>query len=98
MSGTETVTLSDGRKIEIRKPKAGELRGVKLLDVVQFELSAIGQVVPRVSELSELEFANLDACDAIAISEALVGFLQPRPMMETEAAPSPVATLKARGR
>jgi len=71
------VTLSDGRSIEIREPKASDLRGVKLLDVLQLDTGACAPVLERVSELTAAEFYTLKASDALALMTELVGFLAP---------------------
>ena len=37
-------------KIDIRKPKAGALRGVSLVDVMQMDVTALTKVLPRITE------------------------------------------------
>lgn len=69
-----TVTLSDGREITLREPKAGELRGVKLLDLLQLDAGAAALVVDRTTELSAAEFYSLGMTDAARIMRGLVDF------------------------
>ena len=69
-----TVTLSSGRTIDLREPTAGELRGVKLLDLMQLDPGAAGVVVERVSELTRAEFDALAIQDATRIMAALLDF------------------------
>lgn len=80
---TTTVTLSEGRAVELRAPKAGELRGVKLLDLLQLDPSAHAPVVERISDLSALEFYELNPADTLALMTVVVGFFAP-----SEEAPS----------
>lgn len=72
-----TVTLSSGREIVLREPMAGDLRGVKLLDLLQLDVSAAASVVERVSELSAVEMYALSGADAVAVMTGLVGFFAP---------------------
>lgn len=69
-----TVTLSTGREITLREPKAGELRGVKLLDLLQLDAAAAALVVDRTTELSAAEFYALGMTDAARIMRVLVDF------------------------
>lgn len=69
-----TVTLSDGREITLLEPKAGELRGVKLLDLLQLDAGAAALVVDRTTELSAAEFYSLGMTDAARIMRGLVDF------------------------
>lgn len=68
------VTLTSGRKIHLREPTAGELRGVKLLDVLQLDTAAHAVVIERISDLSALEFYALKSADALTLMSAVVGF------------------------
>ena len=57
MSKQHTLTLQnpvtrDGkpvREITLREPSAGELRGIKLFDLVQGDAGAIAELLPRIS-------------------------------------------------
>jgi hypothetical protein len=81
------VVLSDGRTITLREPTAGELRGVKLLDVLQLDTAAHAAVIPRICELTAPEFAQLKARDTMALMSAVVGFFTP-----SDGSPSPSKT------
>jgi hypothetical protein len=74
-----TVTLSTGRTLDLREPTAGELRGIKLLDVLQLDAGAHAALVERLSELSAAEFYALKAPDAMAVMTGIVGFFAPNP-------------------
>ena len=76
-----TVTLSDGREITLREPKGGELRGIKLLDLLQLNTAAAALVVERTTEMSAAEFYDLGMVDATRIMRGLVDFF-PRDLME----------------
>ena len=71
------VALSNGRSVELREPMASDLRGVKLLDVLQLDAGACAPVIERVSDLTAAEFYALKATDALALMTELVGFLAP---------------------
>ena len=72
-----TVTLADGRVITLRAPTAGDLRGIKLLDVLQLEAGAHAALLPRLGGPSELEFWLLGPADLMALMTAVVGFFMP---------------------
>lgn len=83
-----SVTLSSGRILELREPTAGELRGIKLLDVLQLDAGAHAVLVERLSELSAVEFYALKAPDAMVIMTGLVGFFAPTPEDQSPEAPT----------
>ena len=78
------ITLSqpfkiDGKEIteiNIRKPKAGELRGINLLDLLQMKTEVVVTVLSRVSSphLTEQQAFELDIADVVKAGAALVGF------------------------
>ncbi len=80
----ETITLSEPitrgeqtiEKITLRKPRAGELRGLNLQQLISVDVGAILQLVPRISEpvLTADECANLDPADLTEIGGTVRGF------------------------
>ncbi len=58
--GDETIT-----RIRVRRPKAGELRGLSLKDLMQADVDAIVTVLPRISDptMTMQEAASLEAPD-----------------------------------
>lgn len=80
------VTLSEklvrGEKkfdaITLRKPYAGDLRGTKILDVIQGDVGSLLIVLPRISEpaLSEADLATMDIADITAMGFEVSGFLE----------------------
>lgn len=78
-AGASVVTLANGRKIHLREPTAGELRGVKLLDVLQLDTAVHAVVIERISELSALEFYGLKTADTMALMSKVAGFFAQDP-------------------
>jgi hypothetical protein len=72
-----TVTLSTGCVLELREPKAGELRGIKLLDLLQLDAAAHAQVVERTTEMTAAEFYALSMSDAARIMRGVIDFFPP---------------------
>lgn len=70
--GTTDVISS----IELRKPTAGELRGLKLTDVLQMDVSAMMILLPRISSpaITPDEAAGLDVADLMSLAGVVVGF------------------------
>jgi hypothetical protein len=81
-----SVTLKDGRTLEVREPTAGELRGIKLLDLLMLDAGAHADLVPRITDLERPEFLRLGPADLMAVMSAVVGFFAPT---ETDQAASP---------
>ncbi|NNC24250.1 phage tail assembly protein [Salinisphaera sp. USBA-960] len=81
----ETITLdtpiqrgkSSIETITLRKPGAGELRGVALTDVLRMDVDALTSVVPRISQpvLTKSEVQGLDPADLVQCGSAVAGFL-----------------------
>lgn len=84
----ETITLDTPIKqgktsitsLEIRKPGAGELRGVNLVDLAQMDVSALIKVLPRITTptLTEVDVARMDIADLTQCGMAVTGFLAPK--------------------
>jgi len=64
--------------VTLRKPKAGELRGVSLMDLAQLDVTALQRIIPRVSipTLTEADVANMCLADLLAVGAELAGFFQ----------------------
>jgi hypothetical protein len=75
--GEQTIT-----SISLRKPAAGELRGVNLMDVAHMDVTALHKVIPRISEpsLTEHEVAGLNTSDLMQMGVAVASFLLPTAM------------------
>lgn len=80
----ETITLSEPIKrgeqvietITLRKPRAGEMRGLTLQDLLTSDVTAILKVIPRISEpvLTPQECDKLDVSDLAEIGGTIRGF------------------------
>ncbi|RXJ70659.1 phage tail protein [Veronia nyctiphanis] len=64
------------KEIELRKPMAGELRGIKLLDIMQMDVSAYLPLLPRISTpaLTEQQIVTLDPADLIQLMTGVQSF------------------------
>lgn len=65
------------KNITIREPLAGELRGLKLLDVAQLDTNSLVILIPRITGLSEFQLQNMPLCDILTIGTEITGFLVP---------------------
>ncbi len=89
---TATVTLDTPLKrgdtaitqIELRKPRAGELRGVALYDLVRMDVAAVQTVLPRITTptLTRPEVDSLDPADMFQLAAEVSAFLSPRAAQE----------------
>lgn len=84
---TKTVALQTGiqrgetviNTVDVRKPKTGELRGTRLLDLAQMDVTAITTVLPRVTipAVTEAELRNMDPADFTLLATEVALFLAP---------------------
>jgi hypothetical protein len=89
--GQTTVT-----EIQLRKPLAGELRGLSLAALLNIDAGAVMQLLPRIStptlttqEASQLDPADLTACGLEIASFLLPKSMQPQPDFPTPSPQSP---------
>lgn len=79
-----TVTLDaaidiNGEKTQhltLRKPKAGEMRGLKLTDVMQMDVNALITLIPRIATPapSPAQVADLEPADLTRLGVKVLGF------------------------
>lgn len=85
---TATVVLQEPIKrgeaeiteVELRAPKAGELRGLNNFDVIQANVTAHRTLVPRISNITANEFDLLGTADLLAIQQEVIAFFMPGAM------------------
>lgn len=79
----------DVKEVIVRKPVAGELRGVNLLDLAQLDVTALQKVLPRITTpaLTALEVNNMNLADLMQLGVVVAGFLVTKSMKE-EASPT----------
>ncbi|HHQ4650003.1 TPA: phage tail assembly protein [Aeromonas hydrophila] len=60
----------------IRSPKkAGHLRGLNTMDIVQMNVDTLIKLLPRITDLSENEVADMAPADLLKAGVVVVGFL-----------------------
>lgn len=78
LSYTLQFPLNNGSEplaqITIRKPLVGELRGLKLTELLQMDIATCEKLLPRITELTAPDVAQLDPYDLTAIMEKVAGF------------------------
>lgn len=69
--GTTTI-----RSLQLHKPDAGKLRGLKLQDLLQSDVNSVIALLPRIADPKVLaeEAARLDPVDLAACAGAIQGF------------------------
>jgi len=74
----EPIKRSTGeiKRVLIRKPNAGALRGVTLMALVQVDVQALRTVLPRVCDpiLTPAEINELDPADLLTVGATLASF------------------------
>ena len=63
--------------VTLRKPMAGELRGVSLIELMQMDVLALRKVLPRITNptLTDIEIGRMDPADLVQCGVAVSGFL-----------------------
>lgn len=80
--------------LTLRKPAAGELRGVSLVALLNIDASAVMQVLPRISSptLTASEVAAMDVADLTACGLEIAVFLVPASAKLDADWPTPTAS------
>ena len=63
--------------VEVRKPNAGQLRGLTLVDVANIKFDTMIKLLPRITSpaLTEPEVTAMDLGDFTALASEVAGFL-----------------------
>lgn len=95
---TDTIALDtpikrgDQRITEVvlRKPSAGELRGVNLTDLLQMSVDALTIVLPRITTptLLKEDVRTMDPADLVQLGAAVANFLLPKAVRSDTDSPS----------
>ena len=66
----------DVTQLTLRKPLAGELRGIKVGDLINGDVSSVLAVLPRIASpfITEQEAAQLDPADLAEVAGRITGF------------------------
>lgn len=72
-------------EITLRKPTAGELRGVPLLQLMQIDVAALATVLPRITNptLTVQDVNAMDSADLMQAGLEVCSFLVPKAQMES---------------
>lgn len=75
-------------QVQLRKPGAGELRGVSLADLLQMDVGALITVLPRITTptLTPADVSGMDPADLVQLAGGVVGFLLPKAAREASPA------------
>lgn len=66
--------------VELRKPSAGELRGVNLTDLLHMDVTALHTVLPRITNpaLTQHDVSQMDLADLAQLASGVAFFLLPK--------------------
>lgn len=70
-AGGEPITT-----LTLRKPAAGELRGLKLMDVMQMDMNSLGVLLPRIATptITKADIDAMDLADITDLGVEVIGF------------------------
>lgn len=62
--------------VQLRKPDAGSLRGIKLTDLLQMDVGSLTTLLPRITTptLTAADVAKLDPADLVAVGQEVLTF------------------------
>ncbi|MFA1263643.1 phage tail assembly protein [Xanthomonas axonopodis pv. fascicularis] len=74
-------TIAD---LKVRKPGAGELRGLKLAELLQMDVTALATLLPRISSptLTTADVNAMDPADLLAVGQEVALFFLPKAQRE----------------
>ncbi|MBO9710684.1 MAG: phage tail assembly protein [Caulobacter sp.] len=66
--------------LKLRKPRAGELRGLQLVDVLKLDVKSLVTLLPRITmpPLTSHEVEQLDSEDLLTLGSEVAGFFLTR--------------------
>lgn len=75
MMGSKEIT-----EVEVRKPNALALQGLKIADLLQGDVTAVLTLLPKVTTptLTSAQTQQLDPCDIAQFGAVFITFLQPK--------------------
>jgi hypothetical protein len=78
-----TITIDE---LQLRKPKAGELRGLSLGDLLNVDVASVRKLLPRITApaITETDFDNLDPADLVQLSTKALSFFSPKEVENTD--------------
>ena len=84
----QTPIVRKGQTIDtlhLMRPRAGELRGVLLLELAQMKVDAVAMVLPRITvpTIIKSEVDALDPADLMACAVEVAAFLAPKALLES---------------
>ncbi len=81
----KTITLDEAIKrgdtsitsVTLRRPSSGELRGINLVELMNLNVNALQEVLPRITtpSLTKHEVGTLDPADLVDLGAEVVSFL-----------------------
>ena len=79
------MSLSSVESVTLRKPRAGELRGVQLAQLMMMDVAALQTVLPRISTptLTAHDVGNLDPADLMELALKVQGFFMTKAERES---------------
>ncbi|EKK5378426.1 phage tail assembly protein [Morganella morganii] len=69
-------------RVTVRKPKSGELRGVRLQVLMEMDVNSMTEILPRITDpsLTKPEIGAMPPGDLLNMSIEVVNFLLPKSM------------------
>lgn len=73
------------RSVRLRKPTAGDLRGIKLHDLAQMDVTALVTLLPRITQplLTQHDAAKLEPADLLEVAHVMSAFFVPKASKES---------------
>jgi len=72
------VLIPAGTTISVRKPGSGEMRGLKLAELIQLDVLSLETIAPRITSPVIQKGAVLDPADLMQFGTEVMDFLLPK--------------------
>jgi hypothetical protein len=77
------ILIEAGTEISVRKPGSGELRGLKLTELIQLDVASLEALAPRITMPVIHKGAVLDPADLMQFGGEVMDFLLPKSAKES---------------
>lgn len=79
----EILGIGEVKEIVLAAPKVSQLKGIKMLDILQGDGDAVAKLIPRISKpaISPEDLDKLHPSDFSSIFQAILGFFVPAETM-----------------
>lgn len=71
--------------VQLMKPRTGDLRGMLLVELLQYKTDAVIKLLPRITvpTITEAEVLDMDTADMVTMAMEVAAFLTPKAVLDS---------------